>query len=83
MHQRYIKAAPPRKGERASLAYRLRRLFGDRSKLWPRLTRYRKWNESKRRITNTWMGLTTLVNGQALWWIKERYRSMRGDIRPC
>jgi hypothetical protein len=42
MHQRYVNAAPPRKGERASLAYRLRRLFLDRYKLWSRLTGYRK-----------------------------------------
>ena len=49
MHQRYVKAAPPRKGERASLASRLRRLFGDRYKLWRRLSGYRKWNESRKR----------------------------------
>ncbi len=81
MHHRYIKAAPPRKGERASLAYRLRRLFGDRSKLWSRLTGYRKWNESHddhERLDGTNNACERAIG----WWIKERYRSMRGYKVP-
>jgi len=77
MHQRYLKAAPPRKGERASLAYRLRRLFGDRSKLWSRLTGYRKWNECHQdheRLDGTNNACERAIG----WWIKERYRTMRG-----
>jgi transposase-like protein len=46
MHRRYLQAPPPRKGEHASLAYRLRLLFLDRWNLWTRLTYYRKWNAS-------------------------------------
>jgi hypothetical protein len=45
MHQRYLAARPPKKGEKASVAYRLRRLFADRAKLWSRLTHSRKGNE--------------------------------------
>src|SRR5256714_11706368 len=43
MHRRYLKAAPPKKGSTARLAYRLRLVFLDRWNLWSRLTRYRKW----------------------------------------
>jgi hypothetical protein len=39
LHRRYIRAAPPQPGQRASVAYRLRLLFLDRWNLWPRLTR--------------------------------------------
>jgi len=82
MHQRYLKAAPPRKGERASVAYRLRRLFGDRSKLWPRLTRYRKWNESHEEHEHL-DGTNNACERAIGWWIKERYRSMRGYKVPA
>lgn len=41
LHRRYLAARPPRAGERASIAYRLRLLFLDRWNLWPRLSRYR------------------------------------------
>jgi transposase-like protein len=82
MHQRYMKAAPPRKGEKASLAYRLRRLFGDRSKLWPRLTNYRKWNESHDQEEHL-DGTNNACERAIGWWIKERYRSMRGYKVPA
>jgi hypothetical protein len=82
MHKRYLKATPPRKGEHASLAYRLRRLFLDRSKLWSRLTNYRKWNESHEDHEHL-DGTNNACERAIGWWIKERYRSMRGDIRPC
>jgi transposase-like protein len=81
MHLRYRKAAPPRKGERASLAYRLRRLFGDRSKLWSRLTSYRKWNEKHDQQEHI-DGTNNACERAIGWWIKERYRSMRGYKVP-
>ena len=81
MHHRYLKATPPRKGERASLAYRLRRLFGDRSKLWSRLTGYRKWNESHDQQEHL-DGTNNACERAIGWWIKERYRSMRGYKIP-
>jgi hypothetical protein len=77
-----VNAAPPRKGERASLAYRLRRLFLDRYKLWSRLTGYRKWNESHQdheRLDGTNNACERAIGG----WIKERYRSMRGYTIPA
>jgi len=82
MHQRYVKAVPPRKGERASLAYRLRRLFLDRYKLWSRLTGYRTWNENhtdQERLDGTNNACERAIG----WWIKERYRSMRGYKQPA
>jgi transposase-like protein len=81
MHHRYIQASPPRKGERASLAYRLRRLFGDRSKLWSRLTGYRTWNESHDQEEHL-DGTNNACERAIGWWIKERYRSMRGYKVP-
>ena len=81
MHQRYIRAPPPRKGEHASLAYRLRRLFGDRSKLWSRLTGYRQWNESHDDHEHL-DGTNNACERAIGWWVKERYRSMRGYKVP-
>ena len=40
-------ATPPKKGQSASLAYRLHVLFVDRWNLWPSLTRYRTWHGPK------------------------------------
>jgi hypothetical protein len=81
MHQRYMKAKPPLKGERASVAYRLRLLFLDRYKLWSRLTGYRKWNE--RHSTHEHLDGTNNACERAIgWWVKERYRSMRGYKVP-
>ncbi len=48
MLQRYLGAGPPKKGETASVAYRIRLLLLDRWNLWPRLTRYRTMRGYKR-----------------------------------
>ena len=79
MHRRYLHAASPRKGEQASLAYRLRLLFLDRWNLWNRLTRYRKWKGPK---GETLDGTNNACERAIGWWIKERYRTMRGDKVP-
>jgi len=77
-HLRYLQAAPPRKGEQASLAYRLRLLFLDRWNLWPLLTRYRTWQGPQgETIDGTNNGAERAIG----WWIKERYRTMRGYKR--
>jgi hypothetical protein len=77
-HFRYLDATPPRKGEQASIAYRLRLLFLDRWNLWPRLTRYRTWQGSQgETIDGTNNGSERAIG----WWIKERYRTMRGYKR--
>jgi transposase-like protein len=78
-HRRYLNARPPGKGERASLAYRLRMLFLDRWNLWPRLTRYRTWQGPRQEtVDGTNNGSERAIG----WWVKERYRTMRGYKRP-
>ena len=79
IHQRYTDAAPPRPGEKATLAYRLRLLFLDRWNLWRRLTRYRTWRGPKgETVDGTNNGSERAIG----WWVKERYRTMRGYKRP-
>ncbi len=76
--QRYLGARMPRKGEHASLAYRLRLLFLDRWNLWAALTRYRTWRGPVgERIDGTNNGCERGIG----WWVKERYRPMRGYKR--
>ena len=71
----------------ACLAYRLRNLFLDRWVLWPRLTFYRTWQASLGRSPedangNEILDGTNNASERAIgWWIKERYRSMRGYKR--
>jgi transposase-like protein len=79
LYERYASAASPRKGRAASLAYRLRNLFLDRWNLWPRLTFYRTWTD---REGNSILDGTNNADERAIgWWVKERYRSMRGYKR--
>jgi len=78
MHLRYIDATPPSAGDKATIAYRLRLLFLDRWNLWPRLTRYRTWQgPNGETIDGTNNGAERAIG----WWIKERYRTMRGYKR--
>jgi transposase-like protein len=78
MHQRYVEAAPPKPGEKASVGYRLRLLFLDRWNLWRRLTRYRIWKGPHgETVDGTNNGCERAIG----WWIKERYRTMRGYKR--
>jgi transposase-like protein len=78
MHQRYIQAAPPSAGKKATAAYRLRLLFLDRWSLWRRLTRYRVWQGPQgESVDGTNNGCERAIG----WWVKERYRTMRGYKR--
>ena len=78
MHRRYLQAASPGKGEKATAAYRLRLLFLDRWELWGRLTCYRSWEGPQgETIDGTNNGSERAIG----WWIKERYRPMRGYKR--
>lgn len=78
MHYRYLAASPPRAGEKATTAYRLRLLFLDRWNLWPRLTKYRTWQGPEgETLDGTNNGSERAIG----WWIKERYRTMRGYKR--
>jgi hypothetical protein len=78
LHRRYRAARVPQKGETASLAYRLRILFLDRWNLWGKLTRYRTWRGPHgEEVDGTNNGCERGIG----WWIKERYRPMRGYKR--
>jgi hypothetical protein len=79
MHRRYGAARPPKEGEHQSRAYRLRLLFLDRWNLWNRLTRYRSWQGPKGEHLD---GTNNACERAIGWWIKERYRSMRGYKVP-
>ena len=76
MYQRYQEAKPSPRGNPASIAYRLRNLFLDRWNLWPRLTFYRTWKDAAgHQILD---GTNNATERSIGWWIKERYRTMRG-----
>jgi hypothetical protein len=78
MHYRYLAACSPGGGEKATTAYRLRLLFLDRWNLWPRLTTYRTWQGANgETLDGTNNGSERAIG----WWIKERYRTMRGYKR--
>jgi transposase-like protein len=79
MYQRYANARKPAKGKRFDIAYRMRNLFLDRWNLWPRLTFYRTWRDEygHPKLDGTNNGCERSIG----WWVKERYRSMRGYKR--
>lgn len=79
-HRRYLGATKPAPGETMSLAYRLRLFSLDRWNLWPRLTRYRTWTGPD---GETLDGTNNACERAIGWWVKERYRSMRGYKRPA
>jgi hypothetical protein len=76
IYLRYAAARKPGKGKKYDVAYRMRNLFMDRWNLWPRLTFYRNWkDEDGNEILD---GTNNHCERAIGWWIKERYRSMRG-----
>jgi transposase-like protein len=76
MYLRYANARKPGRGKKHEVAYRIRNLFMDRWNLWPRLTFYRTWKDE---YGNEIIDGTNNHCERAIgWWIKERYRSMRG-----
>ena len=79
MYQRYALARKPAKGKRFGVAYRMRNLFLDRWNLWPRLTFYRTWRDEDG--NQKLDGTNNACERSIGWWIKERYRSMRGYKR--
>jgi len=80
IYLRYANARKPGKGKGYDVAYRLRNLFMDRWNLWPRLTFYRNWKDNYGNVIleGTNNGCERAIG----WWIKERYRSMRGYKQP-
>jgi transposase-like protein len=80
IHQRYVHAPSPceLQQDHATLAYRLRLFSLDRWNLWRYLTLYRLWCGSD----GTRLDGTNNACERAIgWWIKERYRTMRGYKR--
>jgi len=76
IYLRYASARKPGKGKKYDVAFRMRNLFMDRWNLWPRLTFYRNWKDE---YGNEILDGTNNHCERAIgWWIKERYRSMRG-----
>lgn len=84
IHRRYLAAPTPPAGGAMSLAYRVRLFSLDRWNLWGRLTRYRRWEGPDGETLDGTNKACERARG-ALWagWIKERYRSMRGDKREA
>jgi hypothetical protein len=80
IHRRYLAAAKPPPGGTMSLAYRLRLFSLDRWNLWGRLTRYRAWTGPAGETVD---GTNNACERAIGWWVKERYRSMRGYQRPA
>jgi transposase-like protein len=76
LYLRYVNAPKPGKGKKHNLAYRMRNLFMDRWNLWPRLTFYRTWKDQDG--DEILDGTNNDCERAIGWWIKERYRSMRG-----
>ena len=79
MYQRYAQARKPAKGRRFDVAYRLRNLLLDRWNLWPRLTFYRTWKDEYGHLKLD--GTNNDCERSIGWWVKERYRTMRGYKR--
>jgi hypothetical protein len=79
MYDRYAHARKPAKANRFGVAYRMRNLFLDRWNLWPRLTFYRNWKDEYGHLKLD--GTNNHCERAIGWWIKERYRSMRGYKR--
>ena len=76
IYLRYAGARKPGKGKKHDVAYRMRNLFMDRWNHWPRLTFYRNWkDEDGNEMID---GTNNHCERDIGWWIKERYRSMRG-----
>jgi transposase-like protein len=80
IHHRYLSATKPPPGGSMSLAYRLRLFSLDRWNLWGRLTRYRIWTGPHGETVD---GTNNACERAIGWWVKERYRSMRGYKRPA
>jgi transposase-like protein len=82
IHQRYLHAPSPRElhQNQATLAYRLRLFSLDRWDLWRYLTLYRHWRGSDGTLLD---GTNNACERAIGWWIKERYRTMRGYKRTA
>lgn len=80
IHRRYLSAPSPKElgQSKWTLAYRLRVFSLDRWNLWQRLTLYRRWQGND---DATLDGTNNACERAIGWWVKERYRTMRGYKR--
>jgi len=79
LHLAYCQAPAPREGEKATIWYRMRLLTLDLWEDWSLLTLYQRWKGPQgERLDGTNNASERAIG----WWIKERYRSMRGYKRP-
>jgi hypothetical protein len=76
LYDRYANARKPGQAKCFSVAYRMRNLFLDRWNLWPRLTFYRTGKDEYGYAKLD--GTNNDCERSIGWWVKERYRSMRG-----
>lgn len=74
LYHRYKAAPVPKKGQRHTVWYRTRMLVTRLWERWPNLTLDQRRDD----LDGTNNGSERLIG----WWIKERYRSMRGYKRP-
>lgn len=79
LYDRYAQARRPGKAQHFCVAYRIRNLLLDRWNLWPRLTFYRTWKDEYGHPKLD--GTNNDCERSIGWWVKERYRSMRGYKR--
>jgi hypothetical protein len=70
---RYQQAPPPKAGERHTVWFRMRMLITRRWERWRRLTLGQRRNDLD--------GTNNSAERMIGWWIKERYRTMRGYKR--
>jgi transposase-like protein len=80
LYDRYAKAPPPKKGQRATPWYRMRNHVLRLWNHWQRYTCYRSLDAEKQLEVNETNNTTERVIG---WGIKERYRTMRGYKRQA
>lgn len=78
MHLRYAHAPPPRKGERASIWYRMRNHVLHLWNNWQRIICYRTSHYGEGLEVDATNNCTERTIG---WAVKERYRMMRGYKR--
>jgi len=76
LYERYANARKPGKGKKYTVAFRMRNLFLDRWNLWPRLTFYRTWKDDDENLILD--GTNNHCERSIGWWVKERFRTMRG-----
>ena len=78
LHLAYCQAPAPKEGEKATMWYRMRLLTLDLWDDWSRLTLYQRWQGPQGERLD---GTNNAAERAIGWWVKERYRPMRGYKR--